>query len=73
VVTHLPNIGEALRGKFKDFPAETDSPRFHSHFVGSVEAGCAFGFSVSGWCCHLSVGLECPGKNTQSPAHGILL
>jgi hypothetical protein len=33
-----------LRGKSKDFPAETDSSRFHSHFVGFVEAGCAFGF-----------------------------
>jgi hypothetical protein len=33
-----------LREKFKDFPAETDSPRFHSHFVGSVEAGAHLAF-----------------------------
>lgn len=33
-----------------------------------VEAGCTLGFSVSGWCCNLSVGLEGPGKNTQSPS-----
>jgi hypothetical protein len=40
------------------------SIRTYSAFV---EAGCTLGFSVSGWCCNLSVGLEGPGKNTQSP------
>jgi Beta-lactamase superfamily domain len=46
------------------------SIRTYSAFV---EAACTLGFSVSGWCCNLSVGLEGPGKTRSHREHGIFL
>lgn len=36
-----------------------------------VDAGCILGFSVSGWCCNLSVGLEGPEKTRSHREHCI--
>jgi hypothetical protein len=69
VVTHHPNIGQALPGKFKDFPAETDSSRFHWTESALSRPDAHLGFQ-----CQVGAAIfHARKKNTQSPAHGILL